>query len=237
MTHDLEAARNGCVEDDDSTAGAACDRRNQVLQLLRASDEPRSIAELARAIGVHVNTVRFHLDALAASGLVERANDPPRGPGRPPLRYRARRVMDPTGPRSFQLLAAILAEKLASEPNASEKAIDAGRSWGSRMLTAQPGASVGHDEAVVRLTGLLDELGFKPELSTTRNNANIALRHCPFLELANTRAEVVCPIHLGLMQGALSSLASDTSVEKLEPFAQPDMCMAHVYRAKNQPRL
>jgi len=36
------------------------------------------VAELAEALGIHVNTVRFHLDKLAASGQVERV-EPARG--------------------------------------------------------------------------------------------------------------------------------------------------------------
>ena len=39
-------------------------RRDVIWRLLRASAEPRSIASVADELGVHPNTVRFHIDAL-----------------------------------------------------------------------------------------------------------------------------------------------------------------------------
>jgi len=36
----------------------------------------------------------------------------------------------------------------------------------------------------------------------------VRLRHCPFLELAEGYDQLVCRVHLGLMQGALAELAS-----------------------------
>ena len=228
MTAAVTESEGGCCRHDE-TPPAPPDRRRRVLALLRDSEEPCSVAQLARDLDVHVNTVRFHLDALAADGLIERADDAPRGPGRPPLRYRARRVMDPNGPRNFQLLAAILAEHFAAEPDAPQRAIEAGQAWGAR-ITSSSETPTCHDDAVARLVALLDELGFQPE-TVTGAPARIALRHCPFLELADTRAEVVCPIHLGLMQGALRAMGADTTVEKLEPFVEPDVCMAHAHSA------
>ena len=46
-------------------------RRDVILALLRASTEPRSIASIADELGVHPNTVRFHIDALLRAGRVE----------------------------------------------------------------------------------------------------------------------------------------------------------------------
>ena len=39
-------------------------RRDLILQLLRTSPEPRSIASMADELAVHPNTIRYHLDAL-----------------------------------------------------------------------------------------------------------------------------------------------------------------------------
>lgn len=54
----------------------------------------------------------------------------------------------------------------------------------------------------------------------------------PFFDLIETRGEVICPLHLGLMQGAMASLGQDTTIERLEPFARPDLCLAHVGKAR-----
>jgi predicted ArsR family transcriptional regulator len=56
----------------------------------------------------------------------------------------------------------------------------------------------------------------------------VGLRHCPFLELAEVRAQVVCPIHLGLMQGAMAAWDAPVTVDRLVPFAEPDLCVAHL---------
>jgi hypothetical protein len=56
----------------------------------------------------------------------------------------------------------------------------------------------------------------------------IRLRHCPFLELAEEYGTVVCPLHLGLMQGALAELRAPVAATRLEPFAEPDACVAHL---------
>lgn len=46
-------------------------RRRAVLRALCASRVPMSIAAIAGKLGVHPNTVRFHLDNLVADGQVE----------------------------------------------------------------------------------------------------------------------------------------------------------------------
>jgi predicted ArsR family transcriptional regulator len=50
------------------------------------------------------------------------------------------------------------------------------------------------------------------------------------LELAETRKAVICPIHLGLMQGALETWGAPVTVDRLDAFAEPDLCLAHLSR-------
>jgi predicted ArsR family transcriptional regulator len=59
----------------------------------------------------------------------------------------------------------------------------------------------------------------------------IRLRHCPFLELAEKYDQLVCRIHLGLMQGALAELRTPVTAARLEPFAEPDACLARLEHA------
>ncbi|AEA26780.1 putative transcriptional regulator [Pseudonocardia dioxanivorans CB1190] len=208
--------------------GAA--RRDVVLAALRDAAEPLGVAEIAARLRVHPNTVRFHLDALVDAGRAERVPVAPTGPGRPPLLFRARPGMDPTGPRNYRLLAAALVENLAAGPDPAAAAAAAGRAWGARLADGPPAAS--GPDGVRSLVTLLDELGFAPQWPAPgRPDDQLALRHCPFLELATTDAQVVCPLHLGLMQGALTALAAPVSVERLEPFAGPDLCLAHLSRS------
>ena len=72
--------------------------RRSVLQVLKAAPGPMSIIAIADELGVHPNTVRFHLDTLVSDGRVERVEPDLKRPGRPPLMFRAIRQMDPGGP-------------------------------------------------------------------------------------------------------------------------------------------
>lgn len=210
-----------------SAPDAPAGRRREVLDLLRGSAGPLSVAEVADRLDAHPNTVRFHLDALVRAGRVERVRLPPSGPGRPPLVFRARPGMDPAGPRNYQALAAVLAEGLAAGPDPATSAVAAGRGWGARLL--EPRDAVVPTEAGVRiLVGLLDNLGFEPEWPSSGSAERVGLRHCPFLEVARARAEVVCSLHLGLMRGAVASLGAPVTVDRLEPFAEPDLCLVHL---------
>ncbi|MGN6250908.1 MAG: helix-turn-helix transcriptional regulator [Marmoricola sp.] len=216
-------------------------RREQVLGLLRAAGRPRSIVEVADELGVHPNTARFHLEALQGAGRVERVTPAQAGPGRPPLLFQARRGMDPAGLRNYELLAAVLLGAVAEDPAAAQRAADSGRAWG-RRLAAELDEQDGPDlrdvppEPADRLVALLEDLGFAPERRTAHGEQQVGLRHCPFLELAGPRTDVVCPVHLGLMQGAMESFGSAVTVDALEPFAEPDLCLAHLGNRQREER-
>lgn len=94
----------------------------------------------------------------------------------------------------------------------------------------RPAHRVGADESTDQLVDMLDELGFQPEQlePDDAGEKQLGLRHCPFLELAETSTDVVCPIHLGLMQGALEAWDAPVTVDRLDSFAQPDLCVAHL---------
>jgi predicted ArsR family transcriptional regulator len=202
-------------------------RREDVLAAVRGAASTMTIAAIANQLGVHPNTVRFHLDTLVADGRVERVEPESKGPGRPPLTFRAVRGMDPGGPRHYRLLAEILTMSLAGDRNASAKALKAGRAWATR-ITRPTRKAPGKHESVNRLIALLDDLGFAPQRRESHGQEQVGLRHCPFLELAEGKSPVVCPIHLGLMQGALEAWNAPVTVDRLEAFVEPDLCLAHI---------
>lgn len=203
-----------------------------MLRLVQAAEEPLSIAQIADELGVHPNTVRFHLDTLVEEGRVEHTQSDHKGRGRPALMFRAIRQMDRGGTRRFRMLAEILAIGLATDPDPSGKALAAGREWGRRLRPLHdPAGPVDAEESTGHLVEMLDELGFQPEQIQPDGDGHekqLGLRHCPFLELAENAAEVICPVHLGLMQGALEAWEAPVTVDRLDPFAQPDLCVAHL---------
>ncbi len=209
-------------------------RRAAVIDTLREADAPLSAADVAGQIGVHVNTARFHLDALAAQGMIVRAVQQPSGPGRPRIVYAPRPGMDRGGIRSYRLLAQILLSHLSSAgPDAGQAAGEAGRAWGRFLVDRPPPyQQLTGQEATARLTVLLADLGFAPEPRPgTSTPGVIRLRHCPFLELAEGYGQLVCRVHLGLMQGALAELRAPVTAAELEPFAEPGACVARLQRA------
>ncbi|ORB65139.1 transcriptional regulator [Mycolicibacterium tusciae] len=202
-------------------------RREDVLAALRGAADAMTIANIAEQLEVHPNTVRFHLEALVADGRAERVEPDRKGQGRPPQLYRAVAGMDPGGTRRYRMLAEILTLALAGDSNASAKALEAGRAWAGR-LSHPPRTRPGVRASVNRLVSLLDDLGFAPQRRESEGEVEVGLRHCPFLELVDEARSVVCPIHLGLMQGAMATWRAPVTVDRLEPFVEPGLCLAHL---------
>lgn len=246
----------------EQSRGGNAGRRADVLDVLRRASRPLPIAQIAEQLGVHPNTVRFHLDSLTAKGRVERVSAAHRTPGRPPQLFRAVRGMDPAGPRQYRMLAEVLVESFGDDPQAHRQAIRAGRAWGRRRGAAEPLGPGDREglEPVGRLFRLLDALGFAPEPmrhepgrpelmpaerpgeqlprggpqragSTPAAQPEIRLRNCPFLDLAQTRPQIVCPIHLGVMQGAMDAWGGPVTVDRLDAFVEPDLCVVHLTTA------
>jgi predicted ArsR family transcriptional regulator len=195
--------------------------------VLRASSQARSAQDVADHTGLHVNTARFHLDALVAAGLAVRRSESREAPGRPRVLYTAAGTA--SGPRSFGLLAEMLAGLVATLDGAGPAAVGAGRQWGRHLVEQpRPSEEVDAAEAMVRLSRILDEIGFRPQVRRGSDGTQVHLRHCPFREVAERHTDVVCALHLGLMQGALGELRAPLQAASLEPFVRPDLCIARI---------
>ena len=204
--------------------------RAHVLDLLRAAGAPAGVQEIAHQAGLHPNTARFHLDALVDAGLAARAPEERTTPGRPSMAYRAVEGGGPMGRRRYRLLAEMLTSLIAGMmPKPGEAATEAGREWG-RYLTEQPPPYQRLDagEAVERLTAIMEEIGFAPETVAAGPQYQLRLRQCPFREVAENHQDVVCQLHLGLMQGALAQMRAPVTAARLQPFAEPSVCIAYL---------
>jgi predicted ArsR family transcriptional regulator len=212
--------------------------RLRVLELLRRAPGGQVVTELAVQLGLHPNTVRFHLSRLVAEGLATREVEQHDGPGRPRLTFAAVPQQDmERGRRSYRLLADMLAGFIAdTSPDAAAQAVELGRTWG-RYLAAKPapGKRVTEEDALRELLHVLDEIGFSPLLAEDDQHSQVLLRHCPFLEVASAHGEVVCSLHLGVMQGALIEQHAPLEASHLEPFVEPSLCVAHLSRRDLSP--
>lgn len=204
--------------------------RAHLFETLRAAGEPVSAADLADRIGLHLNTVRWHLDQLVEAGWATRETEARDRPGRPRLLYSALPGPESAGThrpdQGYQLLAEILAGYLAS--TADDPAVaaeDAGRAWGRYLIDKPaPFAHLTPADVTDRLVRLFADLGFEPAPSAT--GEQIVLHACPFREVATAHPEVVCSVHLGMMQGALVELGMPERAGRLEPLVTP--CSCHV---------
>lgn len=194
-----------------------------------------SAREIADEIGLHINTVRFHLDVLERQGTVVRQDVPAAGPGRPPARYAVTPGSGRDGLRNYKLLSEMLLAHLAGDEDPRQSAIDAGAQWGRYLIQPPaPGQRLTPAEGLGRLVDLLSDIGFDPVPDGPTDDQRdeqgigtaVTLRHCPFLELADTHRDLVCTLHFGLMTGALQALKVPVTAVSLTPFARPNGCVA-----------
>lgn len=207
--------------------------RTAILNALRHTKVPLTVQELADDLGLHGNTVRFHLARLAKDGRVREGRVGPSGPGRPKLAYTA--VEEQAAPTekpvaqhdSYQLLAQILAGYLATiSDSPSKDAVAAGLEWG-RHLTERPApfSSISAEQAFDKVTTIMDTLGFETE----RGEGELPLlqvHHCPFRTVASERPDVACSVHLGLMRGALAEMGAPLLATELKVSHSTAPCLA-----------
>jgi predicted ArsR family transcriptional regulator len=205
--------------------------RARVLCLLREAGASLGVEDVARTSGLHRNTARFHLDALVDAGLAIRGPRPRTAPGRPSIGYQAADSDGrQAGERRYRLLAEMLTSLVAGMlPEPAAAAQEAGREWGS-YLAVQPPPYQRPDaaQALRELAAILTGMGFAPEITAEGTQRRMLLRDCPFREVAQRHQEVVCSLHLGLMQGALARMRAPVTADRLEPFARPGECVTHL---------
>jgi predicted ArsR family transcriptional regulator len=208
-------------------------RRAEIVAELRSAGEPLDSSELGRRIGLHANTVRWHLAILTDAGLVRSHSAPRDGPGRPRRVYAAtertqsRDDERPPAADAHRALATALVGIVAGQPGAGEAAERAGRALG-REEVAGAGPSA---DPIARLLAVLDAHGFAPVVE----GCEVTMHRCPFPDLAGLSPEVVCGVHRGLVDGVLDGLGTGLAVEELEVLPRPDVCVAHL--GERVPRL
>ena len=192
------------------------------LELARASS-PRSTAEVADVLGLHVNTVRPHLERMREVGLVEVEAEARGGVGRPQHRWALAPDAPSLGlePPAWPLLAATLLDAAVASGLGGADLLDAGIGQGRRRA-----ARVGGDGASTTLDALTAEqsrLGFDPEVVIDGTGATVAFAHCPFRALAEAQPELICSLHCGLVHGFVDG-ADDAEVARFHPLADREPC-------------
>ncbi|HVW88247.1 MAG TPA: helix-turn-helix domain-containing protein [Gaiellaceae bacterium] len=190
-------------------------QREAIVERLRGARDGLDTNEIAAALGLHPNTVRWHLGLLQESGLVQPSPELRHGRGRPSVAWRLTSEGAAHDRDEYRLLATILTGVVAGGPDGEARAYDAGVRWGRALQAAEPEATV---------VELLDRQGF----GATACGGCIEMRRCPFAALAEEAPQVICTLHRGIVDGALAAAGAGTQVEQLDPFVEPGLCVARL---------
>jgi predicted ArsR family transcriptional regulator len=192
-----------------------------VLAALRDQPDLVEIEALARHLGRHPNTLRDHLATLLDAGLIVRHAAPAEGRGRPRWLYG---TAEPGAVDENAELAASLAWRLSRrEPDPLAATREVSRHWAGQIagrlgLTRRDTPRAGRTQVVQ----VLGELGYAPEPDERLDR--VALTRCPLLQVASDVPEVVCNVHLGLVEELLEVSGADPTRASLTPFAAPGRC-------------
>ena len=195
--------------------------KGRILDTLRANVAGTSLAALSETTGLHVNTLRGHLDELVDAGTVSRTAAPAVGRGRPAWLYVADGP-DPAPGNEYAGLATTLAIGLEQSSEAPrDLAVSAGQEWGRELARDVPAEPDGRR----RVVRVLERMGFAP-----RSDASgpIRLTRCPLLKAARAHPDVVCGVHLGIVQGVLAESGARSTTAELHAFAAPGACLLSI---------
>jgi len=205
--------------------------RRRLYELIVASPDPVGRDEAAKTLGLSRELAAFHLDRLAAGGLLEtvfRRLGSRQGPGagRPAKLYRrsAHDIAVSLPPRDYRRAAEMLEDAIvgAAEPALLEAVNGAAHARGvvtgvAARKTVKPRSS--HRQQRSALLAVLSEGGYEPLVDP---GATIRLRNCPYHELAQRHREVTCGMNLAWASGIVDGLGVDGVKPVLAP--EPGAC-------------
>jgi predicted ArsR family transcriptional regulator len=186
-----------------------------VYDAVRRARAPVTRDEVARDTGINRRLTTFHLDRLAAAGLLTTDYARPaerRGPGagRPAKRYHATPMqLELSVPQRHYVFAArLLAQAVAADPtDAVNSSMQVARAEGERIGTARrPGGrgSARRDRAAA--LEALGDLGYEPVADPA---SRVRLCNCPFRAVADVAPELVCGMNRELVAGLFCGLGLD----------------------------
>lgn len=201
--------------------------KENLLRLIGEHGTTISIRELCDVSGLHPNTVRTHLDSLLAAGEIEREQAPSQGRGRPLWLYRSAVAKV----SAYELLAQILASQLgrADEPALTAKA---GKRWADMAETPGNAPAEDCDDAVDQVAHSLRNVGFAVSLNPMRDEVTIT--ECPYASLVAEHPKI-CDVHAALISELLTRSGQPIRSERLDVWAKPGVCVAHLTRTDRSP--
>jgi predicted ArsR family transcriptional regulator len=202
--------------------------RHQIYDHVVAQPGGSSRASVARALGVPRSVAAFHLDKLAALGLLEvdYRRPPGRsgpGAGRPAKWYRrsATEVVVSLPPRHYGLAAEILAQAVETSEldmvpvgrALRGAARRHGRALGALARTPGASAQTSAQQVASRVVELLAERDYQPR----KEGQTVFLHNCPFAALAEQHRSLVCGMNFDLLRAAVEAAGLPARTARLDP--------------------
>ena len=195
--------------------------RRQLYRIVRRAGQALSRDDVAGQAGISRRLAAFHLDKLTERGLLRAhyARPPGRsgpGAGRSAKYYEPSDLeVDVSIPqRRYDLAGRLLIRAITSasphEPAsaaAARVAREAGAEVGGRVRQEKRLRHPGAERALTTAAEVLDEHGFEPYRP---GPDRVALRNCPFRELAQEAPEVMCRMNEAFVEGLLRGLGNGT---------------------------
>lgn len=200
----------------EAIASLAEPSRRALYLYVYAQGTPVSRDEAAAGVGVPRHTAKFHLDKLAADGLLEvgfarRSGRRGPGAGRPAKLYRpaAREVAVTLPERRYELAAQLMARAIADARGGASSAADtlraAARGRGhviGDQAVAEAGDSPSEEALLAAARSVLDREGY----DTRAGPDGLIFANCPFGPLTAVHTEVICGMNQSIMEGMLDQL-------------------------------
>jgi predicted ArsR family transcriptional regulator len=221
------------LRDEDVAAIGLLDEpvRRRLYEWVIGQARPVGREEAARSVGITRALAAFHLDRLAAGGLLEAGylrltGRVGPGAGRPARVYwRADRDISVTLPaRDYERAARAFASALEQLGDGTPPAQlrDAARTLGEQLGAGHPRRAPAR-----RLMGALERGGYEPYRET---DGTVRLRNCPFDALVDDHRPIVCGTNLAMAEG----IVDGANVTELKPVLDPRpgaCCVVFVPRA------
>jgi predicted ArsR family transcriptional regulator len=236
--------------------------RRRLYEHVAGQDSPVRREAAAEAVGISRTLAAYHLDRLTEAGLLAATYARPEGQGgpgagRPAKHYQrsADEVSVTVPPRTYALLARLLADAVAADPTGAVQAAlmtaaetegraggtadrgtdTTGRAAGtegragaaSRTAEAEGDAAGATAGEAGELPAALRARGYEPAVT---DDGSIDLRNCPFHQLARQQPELTCRLNHALLRGVLAGHGADPDRAELLP--RPGRCCVLVHPAR-----
>jgi predicted ArsR family transcriptional regulator len=214
--------------------GALADElRYQMYGFIRNAGRPISRDEAAAQVGISRKLAAFHLDKLVDKGLLNvryarLGNRSGPGAGRPSKLYEPSDVQIEVSipPRRYDLVGAILVKAVENgcqdescQDTVFRVAHGFGVELGEQFRRENRLRSPGPERTLWIAERILACYGFEPY---RHDHGQVALRNCPFRDLARTAPDLICGLNQALIDGLLRGLGNHNVQATLEP--KPEQC-------------